>query len=111
MPARGVKTDNDGRNELFEWCHRGRYVKIKIRSRKKLWEIVKRLFVSRLWGENTREQVRDRLPTEAAQPLVVATRRRRTVFYSSAGGAGVPNCRASATHSPFYYNNYYYYLF
>lgn len=35
-----------------------------------------------MWGENTREQVRDRLPTEAAQPLVVGTRRRRrTVFY------------------------------
>jgi len=36
MPARGVKTDNDGRNELFEWFYRGRYIKIKIRSRKKI---------------------------------------------------------------------------
>lgn len=113
MPARGVKTDNDGRNELFEWCYRGRCIKIKTRSRKKLWEIVKTFRIPIVRGEHARTSTRSVTywSRSAAQPLVVATRRRRTVFYSSAGGAGVPNCRAWATHSPFYYNNYYYYLF
>lgn len=58
MPARGMKTDNDGRNELFEWFYRGRCTKIKIRSRKELWEIVKTFRIPIVRGEHARISTR-----------------------------------------------------
>lgn len=58
MPARGMKTDNDGRNELFEWCYRGSGVKIKIRSCKELWEIVKTFRIPIMRGEHARTSTR-----------------------------------------------------